>query len=147
MKQEKPNDVNVEQPELGRETEYVSRPARRKFSNEYKRRIVKEAEACTDRGEIGALLRREGLYSSHLTDWRRQASRTRRTGVGAQEQETGSEKHTSKCLPLEKRVDRTRTVRTVELRQQLEQAEYIISAQKKLSLALEQTLSGQKDAN
>jgi transposase len=51
--------------------ELVGRPRRRRFSAEYKLRIVREAEACTRPGEIGALLRREGLYSSLLTEWRR----------------------------------------------------------------------------
>ena len=51
--------------------ELVEVPRRRRFSAEYKLRIVREAEACTSRGEIGELLRREGLYSSLLTEWRR----------------------------------------------------------------------------
>jgi transposase-like protein len=50
----------------------VERPRRRTFTAAYKLAIVREAEACTEPGEIGALLRREGLYSSHLVDWRRQ---------------------------------------------------------------------------
>ena len=50
--------------------EVVPRAARRRFSAAYKRRILEEAEACTKPGEIGALLRREGLYSSHLGKWR-----------------------------------------------------------------------------
>jgi transposase len=45
---------------------------RRRFAAEYKLRILREAEACTRPGEIGALLRREGLYTSHLTYWRKQ---------------------------------------------------------------------------
>ena len=44
---------------------------RRRFTAKYKLNIVREADACTKQGELGALLRREGLYSSHLTDWRR----------------------------------------------------------------------------
>ena len=55
----------------GPDPELVGRPRRRRFSAEYKLRIVREAEACTRPGEIGALLRREGLYSSLLTEWRR----------------------------------------------------------------------------
>jgi transposase len=55
---------------IGRETEVSEKAKRRTFSAEYKRRIVKEADACKAAGEIGALLRREGLYSSHLTVWR-----------------------------------------------------------------------------
>ncbi len=51
--------------------ELVERPTRRRFSAEYKLRIVAEADACTGPGEVGALLRREGLYSSLLTEWRR----------------------------------------------------------------------------
>ena len=51
--------------------ELAEGPKRRRFSAEYKLRIVREAEACTSRGEIGELLRREGLYSSLLTEWRR----------------------------------------------------------------------------
>jgi transposase len=52
--------------------EVVPRATRRQFSAAYKRQIVAEADACTDRGAIGALLRREGLYSSHVTNWRRE---------------------------------------------------------------------------
>ena len=53
-------------------TEVELRPKRRRFTLEYKRRIIREADACTEPGQIGALLRREGLYSSALTRWRRQ---------------------------------------------------------------------------
>jgi transposase-like protein len=51
-------------------TEVLARATRRTFTAEYKERILAEAEACTRRGEMGALLRREHLYSSHLTVWR-----------------------------------------------------------------------------
>ena len=57
------------------ETEVVAMPKRRRFSAEEKLRILKEADACTKPGEQGALLRREGLYSSHLTEWRRARER------------------------------------------------------------------------
>jgi transposase len=50
--------------------EVVPRASRRRFGAAYKVRIVEEADACTEPGEIGALLRREGLYSSHLGTWR-----------------------------------------------------------------------------
>jgi len=52
--------------------EVSARPKRRRFTAAYKARIVEEAQRCTEPGEIGALLRREGLYSSALTQWRRQ---------------------------------------------------------------------------
>ena len=50
----------------------AERPRRRRFTAEYKLGVLREAEACTRKGEIGAMLRREGLYSSHLTAWRKQ---------------------------------------------------------------------------
>src|SRR5215470_9710754 len=56
----KPQDVQV-----------VAKARRRVYTAEYKRRILREADACTTPGAIGALLRREGLYSSHLVVWRR----------------------------------------------------------------------------
>jgi len=52
--------------------ELVERPRRRRFTAEYKLRILSEADSCTEPGEVGALLRREGLYSSHLSVWRKQ---------------------------------------------------------------------------
>jgi transposase len=52
--------------------ELVERPKRRRFSAEYKLRVLREADACSRPGEVGALLRREGLYTSHLTYWRKQ---------------------------------------------------------------------------
>ena len=60
------NSLHVSRPP----TEVTAKAKRRRFTAEYKRRILKEADAC-DRGELGALLRREGLYSSHLVEWRR----------------------------------------------------------------------------
>lgn|SRR5487761_1073563 len=58
--------------EVPAEPEVVQLTQRRRFSAEYRLRILQEADACTKRGELGALLRSEGLYSSHLVDWRRQ---------------------------------------------------------------------------
>ena len=51
--------------------EVVAKPKRRKFTAQYRLRMLEEAESCTQPGEVGRLLRREGLYSSHLTEWRR----------------------------------------------------------------------------
>jgi len=47
--------------------EVVAKPTRRQFSAQYRLRILEEADRCTEPGEVGRLLRREGLYSSHLT--------------------------------------------------------------------------------
>lgn len=60
---------------LVEETEVLAQAKRRVFTAEYKRRVIKEADACKKPGEIGALLRREGLYSSHLVAWRRARDR------------------------------------------------------------------------
>src|SRR5262252_5730177 len=63
------------------EAEVVEKATRRRFTVEYKRKIVREADACKTSGAIGALLRREGLYSSHLPTWR--AARERGELAGA----------------------------------------------------------------
>lgn len=55
------------------DAEVVDKPTRRRFAPSYKLRIVEEADRCTEAGEVGRLLRREGLYSSHLTTWRKAA--------------------------------------------------------------------------
>ena len=52
------------------ETEVTPKPKRRRFSAQEKLRVLQLADACTQPGEVGALLRREGLYSSHLAEWR-----------------------------------------------------------------------------
>ena len=57
------------------ETEVTEKGKRRRFTAEYKQRILREAATCKESGEVGALLRREGLYSSHLTNWRKEAGR------------------------------------------------------------------------
>lgn len=57
---------------LAQDTEVVTKARRRSFTAEYKRSVLSQAAACKKPGELGALLRREGLYSSHLTTWRRE---------------------------------------------------------------------------
>ena len=59
----------------------TSKAKRRRFTAEYKRKIVQEADACTESGQIGALLRREGLYSSHLVTWRQARERGELEGL------------------------------------------------------------------
>ena len=63
------------------ETEVMSKGTRRRFSAEYKLKILDEAGRCTARGELGGLLRREGLYSSHLANWRAELSEHGRAGL------------------------------------------------------------------
>jgi transposase-like protein len=59
--------------------EVVARPKRRQFTAEYKLGVLREADACQGTGDIGALLRREGLYSSHLVLWRRERDQAAHT--------------------------------------------------------------------
>lgn len=75
-------------PTKRRTTEVVADPSndrrqRRRFSKEEKLRIVREADACTERGGVAALLRREGIYSSHLTAWRHQLRAHGEEGLAA----------------------------------------------------------------
>ncbi len=59
----------------------MAKPTRRRYSAEYKLRILREVDASTRRGEIGALLRREGLYASNLTAWRKQREKGELEGL------------------------------------------------------------------
>ena len=71
----------LEQAPDGPSFEVVAKATRRRFTMEYKRKIVREADACKTPGAVGALLRREGLYSSHLTTWRAARERGRLAGA------------------------------------------------------------------
>jgi transposase len=66
------------------DTQVLTRPKRRRFTAEYKRRIIKEADACTQHGQLGELLRREGLYSSTLSKFREQQQAGRLSGADPQ---------------------------------------------------------------
>jgi transposase-like protein len=114
---------------------------RRQFSATYKLRVLKDADACDQPGQLGELLRREGLYSSHLTLWRKQReegslrSLTPRTR-GRRPRVTN---------PLAKRVtDLERD--NDRLRKRLRQAELIIDVQKKVSQILGVTLEPSEGA-
>ncbi len=105
--------------------EVPPRAKRRQFSSEYKQRILEEANACTKRGQIGALLRREGLYSSHLDKWRQQ--RAQGTLAGSTTKLRGRK-------PNPEAVELARLRRENErLQRKLERAETIIAFQKKLA--------------
>ena len=69
----------VERALSGAAIEVTAKATRRRFTTDYKRKIVREADGCKTPGAVGALLRREGLYSSHLTTWR--AARERGAGL------------------------------------------------------------------
>ena len=109
--------------------EVLPKAKRRTFSAEYKRRILEEADNCTELGQIGALLRREGLYSSHLTTWRRQRDR------GLIQALSPKKRGRKRKDELEREVARLQR-ENERLRANLEQAEMIIDVQKKLSRLL-----------
>ena len=120
--------------------EVPAKARRRQFSAEYKRRIVREADAARDAGEIGALLRREGLYSSHLVTWRRARERGELAGLSPKRRGR-KEKAVN---PLSKRVvELERDKRRLERR--LKQAELLLEIQKKASQLLEIPLASRDE--
>jgi transposase len=117
---------------LAGETEVTEKAKRRSFSAEYKRRVVKEADACKGSGAIGALLRREGLYSSQLADWR--AARDRgELAPGDSTKKRGP--RAASPDPRDKLIaEKDRQIATLTAR--AERAEAITEIQKKLSQLL-----------
>ena len=109
------------------ETEVPAQARRRIFAAEYKLKVLGEADACREHGEIGALLRREGLYSSHLTAWRKQRDKGVLRGLKPKKRGRKSKKD-----PI---LDENRQLRrkVQRLEQRLEKAEIIIDFQKKLA--------------
>jgi transposase-like protein len=108
---------------------------RRRFTAAFKLRIVQQADGCTQPGEIGALLRREGLYSSHLVTWRRQREEGLLKGLAPKKRgrkKKSVDPSAARVAQLEKENRR--------LKHQLRRAEIIIDAQKKISeiLGIEQ---------
>jgi transposase-like protein len=111
--------------------EVPEKAARRRFTAKYKLNILQQAEACRGEEGVGALLRREGLYSSHLTTWRRQ----REIGLLSALSPKRRGRKASARNPLQPEVDRLRK-ETDRLQKRLKQAELIIEIQKKISQML-----------
>ena len=109
--------------------EVVPQAKRRQFSAQYKLRILEEADRCTERGQIGELLRREGLYSSYLSKWREQRARGQLQGLAPQKRGRPAQAGAATELARLRQENK-------QLRTQLEQAEIIIDVQKKLSKLL-----------
>ena len=105
--------------------EIAEKPKRRRFSAEYRLRIVREADSCKQPGEIGALLRREGLYSSLLTAWRRQRDTGALAGLEPKKRGPKAKAVDPRVKGLERELAR--------LKRKLEQAETIIDIQKKVA--------------
>ena len=107
--------------------EVVAKARRRQFSAAYKARILREAEACRATGQIGSLLRREGLYSSHLVEWRRLRAR------GALEALAAKKRGRKPIRDARDREIAKLSRENARLRRKLAQAEAVIEVQKKLS--------------
>jgi transposase-like protein len=106
----------------------TERAKRRRFTAEYKLRILREADTCKGDGDVGALLRREGLYSSHLTKWRRERDEIAKAGLKARKRGPKSKAVDPQVKQLKRE--------NARLRRRLEEAETIIDFQKKLSKLL-----------
>ena len=112
--------------------EVSARAARRRFSAAYKLQVLRAADACAGAGALGALLRREGLYSSHLTTWRRQ----REAGsLAALAPKPRGRRPMAPTSPLSHRIAELQR-ENAALTRRLQQAETIIDVQKKLSTLL-----------
>jgi len=120
--------------------EVVPKAQRRNFTASYKGWVLEEADKCREMpGQIGALLRREGLYSSHLTTWRRQREAGQLAGLTPQKRGRKIDETAAEVDRLQRENER--------LERQMAQAELIIEAQKKVSEILALALQMGRDKN
>jgi transposase len=113
----------------------TSKAKRRRFTAEYKRKVLQEADACTESGQIGALLRREGLYSSHLVTWRHARERGELQGLAPKKRGPKAQE----ANPLTRQVvDQQREI--ARLKAENAKLQIICDVQKKVSLLLGVTL-------
>ncbi len=108
--------------------EVVPKATRRRFAAEYKERILAQADACTKAGQIGALLRREGLYRSHLAKWREQRKQLGLAGLAPQKRGPKPDPQAAEIARLQRENER--------LLARLRRAENIIDVQKKVAQLL-----------
>ena len=124
-------------------TEVPEKARRRRFTGEYKQRILREADACTKPGELGALLRREGLYSSNLTVWR---AAVREGGQKRLE----PQKRGPQARPATRR-DRNRIEQLERenrrLKARAERAEALVDLQKKVAALLGKPLTDEDESS
>jgi transposase-like protein len=120
------------------EVEVVAKATRRRFTVEYKRKIVREADGCKTPGAVGALLRREGLYFSSLTAWR--AARDRGELAGGPKKRgpmpQGADPRDKKIAELERETGRWR--------KRAERAEALVEVQKKVAALLGTPLEAER---
>jgi transposase len=110
------------------ETEVVEKAKRRQYSAEYKLRILGEVDACQGKGQVGALLRREGLYSSLVSKWRQQGEQGSLEGLGSHKRGPKGDPQAAEMARLKRENER--------LRERLRKAELIIEVQKKVAQML-----------
>ena len=116
--------------------EVRERAVRRRFTAEYKLRILKEAESCTKRGQLGALLRREGLYSTNLITWRRQMEKGTLEALSPRKRGPKAKRPDPSARRIAE-LDRENQ----KLKKKLKTAETIIDVQKKISEILQLPLT------
>ena len=120
-------------------TEVVAKAKRRQHPAGYKLRILREVEECKGKGDVGALLRREGLYSSLVSKWREQHDRGSLTGLSGKRRGPKVEANAEELIRLQRENQR--------LQAQLEQAELIMDIQKKIVQLVGITPLSQKEEN
>jgi transposase-like protein len=116
--------------------EVVIKPQPRRFTAEYKLSMLKEYDACDQPGEKGALLRREGIYASNISTWRRQYSQGGMDGLHKTKRGPKADPHSRENKQLREENE--------QLKKRLQQAELIIEVQKKVSQILEIELNEQE---
>ena len=119
---------NGKSEEAGTQTEVVVKAKRRQHPAEYKLRILREVDECKGKGEVGALLRREGLYSSLVSKWREQRERGGLTGLSGHRRGPKVDADAVELVRLQRE--------NKKLQEKLERAELIIDVQKKVARLL-----------
>ena len=117
--------VNVNVKEAMPKTEVVAKAKRKRFSAAEKLRILREVQACQGTGEMGALLRREGIYSSYLTTWRKQRERGELEGLAPRKRGPKPDPQAVELAKLRRE--------NARLQERLQRAEFIIDFQKKVA--------------
>jgi len=112
--------------------ELVERPRRRTFTAQYKLKVLRQADACSKPGEIGALLRREGLYTSHLSAWRKQRDRGALEALSPSRGRPKPDPRDAQIAKLRRRAERAEA--------ELAKARKVIEVQGNVSALLEELL-------
>ena len=128
MKEQRLEDSMVVAAVEAVDPEVAEKAQRRRFTAEYKLKVLREAEACSEPGEVGVLLRREGLYTSHLSAWRQQRDRGLLETMASKKRGPKSKRND----PVAKENVKLRREKAA-LERKLKQAEIVIDIQKKAS--------------